>query len=220
MFGVLVFLEDSIEVSEINVTVHSGLAAVKDHQDEDELGELVICPVLLFVEILKDAVNKQVLLFFLVHYRIIRDLYANVLENVEAHLQQRFEVLVSPQDHQFFSLIFFGFSLIWWRVFIRLVFASKLFNSVPGSLDQAPDMLKDLWESGDKVWLTHNLYKLEKSLVALLPDVVRVNGYIGVSLTLDSAPIFAVQILLRSIVQVIVVELNRNFLSKRFARHS
>lgn len=81
-------------------------------------------------------------------------------------------------------------------------------------------MLKDLWESGDKVLLTHNLYKLEKSLVALLPDVVRVNGYIGVSLTLDSAPIFAVQILLRSIVQVIVVELNRNFLSKRFARHS
>ena len=74
-------------------------------------------------------------------------------------------------------------------------------------------MLKDLREGGDEVGLAHYLYKLKESLITLLSDMIRVNSIVGVSLALDSPSIFVVQILLRSIVQVIIVELNRNFLS-------
>ena len=57
---VVVTLEQGVEVCKVNLPFYSSFAAVKDHEDEDELGELEAAPLLLFVEELKNSMNHKI----------------------------------------------------------------------------------------------------------------------------------------------------------------
>jgi hypothetical protein len=85
--AIMIVLKVLEEVKEVTMSFNSTLASIEDHKNEDELRELIVPPLLLFVHVLEYAIEEQVLLVFLIDDAVYGDFDAYVLKYVESELQ-------------------------------------------------------------------------------------------------------------------------------------
>ena len=86
LLSILVILQQHVKISEINIAFNPGFASVKHHEHKNENWEFWIAP-LFCVELLEHPINEKVKLVHLVNIWVRRDLDADVLKHVKAHLE-------------------------------------------------------------------------------------------------------------------------------------
>ena len=85
--AVMIILKVLEEVKEVTVSFNSTLASIKNHENKDELRELIVLPLLLLVHVLEYAIEKQVFLVLLIDDAVYGNFDAYVLKYVESELQ-------------------------------------------------------------------------------------------------------------------------------------